>query len=98
MTTPTPLTFERPGTEPVLVPTPDAYDRDATFSPVVIESEGMLYMLYAGHCALRLDDIPAGREPRILGATSTDGVNWTKHATPVFEPDRSVEWRALGVA
>lgn len=92
------IAFERIQDSPVVSPTPGGFDCDATFSPAVIEHDGVLHMLYAGHCALREDSIPAGREPRILGATSGDGVSWIKHAEPVLRADPSVEWMRLGVA
>lgn len=89
--------FERVSEEPLLPPTPGGYDNDAVYSPCVIDVDGTLHMLYAAHCYTRCDR-EGGGGVRILGATSTDGVTWTKRDEPVLEALPDVEWATEGVA
>lgn len=60
-------------------------DRHAMTSPGVVYENGLYYMIYAGW---NVTDNWTGPNAgiRILGATSQDGLNWTKLPTPLIEP------------
>ncbi len=77
------LTFTRQRTTPVLTRTPDGDDATAMFSPTVILSNGVYYMIYTGWCVESTCGNRTGF--RLLGATSSDGVNWTKRSVPVLD-------------
>jgi hypothetical protein len=84
---------------PLFEPTLGGLDDHGLTSPSVLEFEQTLYLLYTGFC------LDAGRCPRTedgkfvaqLGATSTDGVTWTKHSSPVLL-DLQVPWANQGAA
>ncbi len=88
--------FERVQSDPILAPTPGWYDNDAVYSEVVFEYEDGYGMIYVGHCYTTCDH---GYETTLLGATSSDGIVWTKLPDPVLEamPD-DVPWTRDGVA
>ncbi len=66
----------------VITREPGWYDEDAAFSPSVIETPSGLFMVYAGH---RYDlDHESG--VYVLGATSPDGIAWTKLSAPLLKP------------
>ena len=77
------LTFTRQRTTPVLTRNPSGDDATAMFSPTVILSGGVYYMIYTGWCVESTCGSRTGF--RLLGATSSDGVNWTKRSTPVLD-------------
>jgi len=79
---------------PILEPTIGGYDNDAIFSPVVIEDKEKFYMVYSGHCYTNCDN---GYGVFLLGATSTDGINWEKYNTPILESS-DIKWMKEGVA
>lgn len=63
----------------------DTDDRDAMTSPGVVYENGTFYMIYAGWNVQNNWTGPnAGI--RILGATSADGINWTKIDSPIIQP------------
>ncbi len=74
--------FERVTDEPILSPTPGWYDSDAIYSPAITVAGDELVMVYAGHC---YTDCTAGWGVTLLGATSTDGLTWTKLDQPVLQ-------------
>jgi predicted GH43/DUF377 family glycosyl hydrolase len=60
-------------------------DRHAMTSPGVVYENGQFYMIYAGWNVT--DDWKGPNAGiRILGATSSDGVNWTKLSNPIIRP------------
>jgi hypothetical protein len=75
-------------------PTLGGYDNDAIFSPTVLTVAGTHYMLYAGHCYTNCTDEPG---VRLLGATSPDGITWTKRAEPVLTRSTEIAWMRGGV-
>ncbi len=89
--------FARVGDGPVLARTAGGMDNDAIYSPAVVWWGEQAWMIYAGHCWTDCGE--AGPGLRILGATSPDGVAWTKHGAPVLEAATAgVSWAASGVA
>lgn len=63
----------------------DTNDRHAMTSPGIVYEDGQFYMIYAGWNVT--DDWTGGNAGiRILGATSEDGVNWTKLSKPIINP------------
>lgn len=82
--------------EPVLSPTPGWYDNNAVYSPTIVEHDGTLLMIYAGHCYTQCD---RNWGVALLGATSPDGLNWTKLDEPVLMRDvPGANWTLEGVA
>jgi len=93
------VTFKRPFTDPILKPTPRGYDANGLYSPAVIFDNDQFVMVYAGHCYPN-DKTPPHVTPGIyiLGATSKDGLNWTKRPEPVLAPSDKLESMINGVA
>lgn len=88
--------FERVGNDPVLSPTPGWYDNDAVYSPAVVISGDELVMVYAGHC---YTNCQVGWGVTLLGATSRDGLTWSKLDQPVLQGSTlGLEWTKDGVA
>jgi len=85
--------FNRAQSTPVLQRgSQNAMDNNALFSPSVIKENGTYYMLYTGWCIDSCDTPFIG----ILGATSTDGINWTKHPGKVIAgTDSDLPWIKL---
>lgn len=85
------ITFTRSQTTPVLARGTSADpDWNALFSPAVVLDGGTYYMLYTGWA---IDDAPATPFIGILGATSSDGVTWTKRSAPVLDgPSMGLAW------
>ena len=76
---------------PVLTPTSGEWDAYTVLAPYVLRENGQYKMWYTG-CAT------AQFLNRIGYATSTDGINWTKHpSNPVFEPG-TASWESAAVA
>lgn len=84
------LTWQRHPDNPVLSPREDEWDAPQVTFPVVLADGNVLRMWYGGGDFL-------GTGQRIGYATSTDGVNWNRHPTPVIEPTAG-DWNADGVA
>lgn len=84
------LTFTRASVEPVLsLGATNTRDANALFSPTVIKEGNTYYMLYVGYCIENCTPAFIG----ILGATSTDGQNWTKLSEPVISgSDFDLDW------
>lgn len=85
------ISFTRIGAGPVLTRGGStSRDYNALYSPSVVFEGGLYYMLYTGWA---IDDSPATPFIGILGATSPDGVTWTKRAQPVLNgPDVGLSW------
>ncbi len=81
--------FVRIHDDPIMTPTLTGHDKLAITSPSVVVVDGIYHMVYAG---FRL------RTVQLLGATSRDGVHWTKRAAPVLEPSSKRRWMNMGVA
>lgn len=84
-------TFTRASAAPVLIRGgAAALDYNALFSPTVVLHEGLWHMLYTGWA---VDDAPLNPFIGLLGATSADGVNWTKHEGEVLSgPAIELAW------
>jgi predicted GH43/DUF377 family glycosyl hydrolase len=80
---------------PVLQPTSGGYDGDAMFSPTVVPTAGGFAMIYVGHCYKKCAH---GAGAFLLGATSPDGVAWTKRPQPVMGASEVRTWTRYGVA
>jgi len=89
------INFTRAQPEPVLSPTPGSFDADAIYSPDITTYEGGYLMVYAGHC---YNNCPGTPGVRIMGATSPDGIHWTKISQPLLSPKAPPEWMRDGVA
>lgn len=61
-------------------------DRHAMTSPGVVYENGNFYMIYAGW-NVHNNWTGSNAGIRILGATSEDGINWTKLSSPVITPE-----------
>jgi predicted GH43/DUF377 family glycosyl hydrolase len=92
--------------QPVLSPTPDSkfqcpilgreirWEEQNVYNPAAVVRDGKVYLLY------RADDknpaLAWGRTCRIGLASSKDGINFTRHQTPVLYPDndpwKEYEW------
>ena len=81
--------FTRYSDKPILRTTSGWYDHDAIFSPSVIEHDGKLFMVYAGHCWTKCDSDPG---VFILGASSSDGITWEKQKSPLIEKSMMPPW------
>jgi len=93
--------FTRVQDAPVLQPSRGWYDDYMLSSPSVVRVGGVLYMVYTGFCQK-----PAGYTPLLppartcpgdagiflLGATSTDGVHWSKGSGPIIRPIPGERW------
>ncbi|MEZ4665201.1 MAG: hypothetical protein R2835_00765 [Thermomicrobiales bacterium] len=87
--------FERVSDQPILEPTPNWYDNDAVYSPAITIAGDHLVMVYAGHCYTQCD---VGWGVTLLGATSTDGLTWTKLDEPVLQGQAlGLDWTKDGV-
>lgn len=63
----------------------NTFDRHAMTSPAIIYDSGMYHMIYAGWNVTN-DWTGANAGIRIMGATSSDGINWQKIEEPILEP------------
>jgi predicted GH43/DUF377 family glycosyl hydrolase len=84
------ITFSRLQSAPILARgAQDAKDFNALFSPTVIFENGTYYMLYTGWCIDNCNAPFIG----LLGATSVDGIHWTKQQEPIlFGNQVNLEW------
>ncbi len=88
--------FQRVTDNPILSTTPGWYDNDAIYSPAVAISGDHLVMVYAGHC---YTECTAGWGVTLLGATSSDGLTWTKLDQPVLQGTTlGLDWTRDGIA
>ena len=84
------VTFTRAFSDPILtLGTTNSKDANALFSPTIIKEGNTYYMFYVGYCIENCTPAFIG----ILGATSTDGENWTKLTQPIISgADLALEW------
>jgi len=82
--------FTFASSEPVLgLGAENTKDANALFSPTVLKEGDTYYMLYVGYCIENCAPAFIG----ILGATSTDGIHWTKLPHPVLAgTDVNLPW------
>ncbi|MBX2897255.1 MAG: hypothetical protein KF763_17540 [Cyclobacteriaceae bacterium] len=82
--------FERNSIEPLLsLGEENQRDANALFSPTVLKEGDSYYMFYVGYCIEDCTPAYIG----ILGATSTDGVTWTKLPDTILSGvDAGLEW------
>jgi len=70
----------------------NAMDNNALFSPTVMKEGNTYYMLYTGWCIDSCSTPFIG----ILGATSADGLNWTKNSDKIIAgTDSDLSWIQL---
>ena len=77
------INWSRASDEPVYRLAQSGPDNGAMTSPAVVQWNNMFYMIYLGW---QLDDQGEFVDFRIRGATSPDGLTWTRRAQPVFGP------------
>lgn len=75
------ISFNLSSSDPILeLGGANTKDANALFSPTILKEGNTYYMLYVGYCIENCSPAFIG----ILGATSTDGINWTKLSNPVL--------------
>ena len=80
---------------PILEGTPKGFDADTITSPSIVDvGNGVLLMTYSGFCYQNCNNSVG---PSLLGATSTDGVKWTKLPQPLIKSS-DIPWPNEGVA
>jgi predicted GH43/DUF377 family glycosyl hydrolase len=91
------VNFTRVQDQPVLSPTEGSPDNDAVYGATIVEKDGLLTMIYAGHC---YNNCPNDEDSDVtlLAATSTDGINWTKQTDPVLTSIDAINWMQDGVS
>lgn len=89
--------FARVSDDPVMRPTPGWYDNDAIYSPSIWFDGATYHMVYVGHAYSDFSRIGSGGV-FLLGATSSDGRNWTKSPEPIARPGQFKGWRRDGLA
>ncbi len=77
------LEFTRFSAEP-LIDTDEPFESDGVFSPTIVQSEGLYYMVYTGWS---LDKFGYG----LFGATSEDGITWQKQGDLLIS-EEDVSW------
>ncbi|MGV6814007.1 MAG: hypothetical protein ACWA5W_03240 [Phycisphaerales bacterium] len=82
-TSPDGINWTRVSDDPVYRLAQSGPDNGAMTSPAVVQWNGMFFMIYLGW---QLDDQGGFVDFRIRGATSPDGINWTRREQPVFGP------------
>lgn len=82
--------FKRSSNNPILaIGDKNTKDANALFSPTVLKEGDTYVMLYVGYCIENCLPPFIG----ILGATSIDGLNWTKLPNPVLSgTDKNLPW------
>jgi hypothetical protein len=85
---------------PVLSPTPGGLDDHGITSPTVLRDASGWTLVYTGWCLApaRCPRAAAGRYTSLLGATSTDGLHWTRIATPLIADAALPAWASGGIA
>ena len=89
--------FAKPAqVNPVITPNPAvAWEAYATFNPAAVVKDGKIFLLYRAEDATGRQEI-GGHTSRLGLAESTDGLHFTRRATPVLYPDsdaqRQNEW------
>lgn len=81
--------------EPILTGTPKGYDSEVISSPSIVQTEpGNYLMIYAGFCYHNCSNTPG---IYLVGATSTDGKDWTKLPQPIINSS-DIPWPNEGLA
>ncbi len=89
-TSPDGISWTRASDEPVYRLAESGPDNGAMTSPAVIRWSGMFYMIYLGW---QIDGNGDFVDLRIRGATSPDGLTWTRRTQPVFgSPSDELPW------
>lgn len=85
---------------PVLSPQPGGLDDHGITSPTVIRDEMGWTMIYTGWCleAKVCPRLASGRYTSLLGATSVDGLHWTRRPAPLIEDRALPAWASSGIA
>ena len=81
--------------KPALTPTPNWYDANGLYSPIVVKVGTEYLMIYCGHC-YESNLVTPGIY--LLSAKSKDIAHWTKNQSPVLSPDFTVNWMMHGVS
>lgn len=84
------IKFTRNSSDPILpIGGNNSKDANALFSPTILKEGNTYYMLYVGYCIENCSPAFIG----ILGATSPDGIHWTKLPNPVLTgADKNLPW------
>ncbi|MEL6797933.1 MAG: family 43 glycosylhydrolase, partial [Planctomycetota bacterium] len=94
-TSPDGINWTRVSNDPVFRLAPSGPDNGAMTSQTVVRWNEMFYMVYLGW---EIDDQGGFADVRIRGATSHDGINWTRRAQPVFgTPSDELPWLDLAL-
>jgi len=85
-----------PQVNPVIAPNPDVdWEAYATFNPAAVVRGGKVFLLYRAEDTTGVQEI-GGHTSRLGLAESSDGLHFTRRATPVLYPDsgaqRKNEW------
>jgi len=86
--------FAKDLANPIVTRTDGGYDFNLIASPTIVKEGGAYYMVYCGH---RYKGGENGPGVRLLGATSKDGIHWTKSDKPVLERNKDIAWMNEGV-
>ena len=86
--------FIAPQPAPIMIGTPNGYDRDAISSPSISTYRDYLIMIYSGYCYANCGTAAISN---LLAATSADGIKWIKKNVPVISP-AEIPWASKGVA
>ncbi len=79
---------------PILAGTSRSYDSDVITSPSITKlAIGTYVMVYAGFCADNCDNLQI---TYLMGATSSDGLSWTKNAKPIIS-STDIPWKNEGL-
>ena len=91
--------FTRTHFEPIIEPSTGWYDHHAVTSPTVIYDNGFK-MMYAGHCygSQFCTNVEKPMSNFVIGATSIDGINWTKLPEPLLFANPTISWMDWGAA
>jgi predicted GH43/DUF377 family glycosyl hydrolase len=88
------LHFKRIASHPVVAVTPEYYDANGLYSPVVFDFGANIGMIYTGH-AYHTTKVTPGIY--LMGALSQDGINWQKTPVPVLSPSETYSFTRNGV-
>lgn len=80
---------------PILMNTQGGYDSDGIASPTIIKDSGLYYMIYTAYCYSNCDNAVGSV---LMGATSSDGIDWQKTSTPVLTTSSGTSWFSKSLA
>lgn len=79
---------------PILAGTSGSYDSQILTSPSISKlNDGTFFMIYAGFCA---SNCTQPQKTYLMGATSTDGLSWSKVGKPVIDSE-DIPWENEGL-